>query len=104
MSFRKSVITALVSAGALCTALAANAFDGQQFLHEAKISLDQARQLALAAVPGGSIAEQELEHEKGGSGLRYSFVIKHAQGEREVGIDAVTGKLLESSVEGAHSD
>lgn len=42
--------------------------------------------------------------EKGGSGLRYSFDIANGKGTHEVGIDAVTDKLLENSVEGKDSD
>jgi hypothetical protein len=47
---------------------------------------------------------EELEKEKGGSGLRYSFDIKNGGVTHEVGIDAKTGKLLENSAEGPHAD
>jgi uncharacterized membrane protein YkoI len=43
-------------------------------------------------------------HEKGGSGLRYSFDIKSADGLYEVGVDAQTGKVLENKKEGPHPD
>jgi hypothetical protein len=46
----------------------------------------------------------ELEQESGGSGLRYSFVIRHNSAKHEVGIDAKTGKVLENSIEGEHPD
>jgi hypothetical protein len=48
----------------------------------------------------GKITDEELEKEKGGSGLRYSFDIKNGGVTHEVGVDAKTGKLLENSVEG----
>ena len=102
MKVKHIVITAAMAA--FGTVAVAHAFDGQKFEKEAKVSLEQARAIALKAVPGGTIADQELEHEKGGSGLRYSFDIKVAQGEREVGVDAMTGKVLEDSEEGAHKD
>jgi hypothetical protein len=78
---------------------AAAAFDGQQYAKDAKITLEQARATVLQTVPGATIVDQELEHERGGSGLRYSFDLKVADGGREVGVDAVTGKVLENSVE-----
>jgi uncharacterized membrane protein YkoI len=36
--------------------------------------------------------------------LRYSFDIRNGTVTHEVGVDAKTGKLLESSIEGAHHD
>jgi uncharacterized membrane protein YkoI len=68
----------------------------------AKVSLQQARQIALKAFPGGKIVKEELEHEGGGSGLRYSFDMKQGRMWREVGVDAMTGKVLENSPEGAN--
>ena len=71
-------------------------------VHKAKISMHQARQTALHAYPGAKIAKAELEHEHGGSGLRYSFDMKKGSHWREVGVDAMTGKVLENSAEGAN--
>lgn len=68
-----------------------------------KITLAQARAIALRARPG-KVTDNELEKEKGGSGLRYSFDIKAGGKAYEVGIDAVTGKLLENIVEGPNPD
>ncbi|HVB18035.1 MAG TPA: PepSY domain-containing protein [Stellaceae bacterium] len=85
------------------SATAAFAFTGQQFASQAKVSLDQARAIALKAFPG-TITDQELEKERGGSGLRYSFDIKNGATTHEVGVDARTGKVLENSAEGPHSD
>ena len=85
--------------------VASNAFalTGDQFLSQATLPLTSARKLALKAYPG-KIVSEELEQEAGGSGLRYSFVIRHNRAKHEVGIDAKTGKLLENSIEGAHPD
>jgi Peptidase propeptide and YPEB domain len=52
----------------------------------------------------GTITDEELEREKGGSGLRYSFDIKSNKVIYEVGVDARTGKVLENVREGAHPD
>lgn len=61
-----------------------------------KISMQQARQIALAKEPG-TIQSAELETEKGR--LVYSFDIKTAGTIHEVQVDAMTGKVLEDSVE-----
>ncbi len=44
----------------------------------------------------GKITDEELEKEKGGTGLRYSFDIKRGAVTQEVGVDAQTGKVLEN--------
>jgi uncharacterized membrane protein YkoI len=79
------------------------AFDGEKYLPDAKVSLQQARSLALKTY-AGKIVSEELEQESGGSGLRYSFVIRHHNAKHEVGIDAKTGAVLENSVEGKNPD
>jgi DNA-binding beta-propeller fold protein YncE len=79
------------------------AFTGQELAGEAKISIADARAIALKAYPG-KITDEELEKEKGGSGLRYSFDIKGGGGVHEVGVDAVSGAVLENSVEGKNPD
>ena len=61
------------------------------------------RAIALKAHPG-KITDEELEKEKGGSSLRYSFDIKTATGIQEVGVDAKTGAVLEKAKEGKNPD
>ncbi len=78
-------------------------FKGEKLAKNAKISMADARVIALKAHPG-KIADEELEKEKGGSGLRYSFDIKDAKGTQEVGVDAKTGKVLENKLEGPNPD
>lgn len=80
------------------------AYDGEQLSAGARISIEQARKIALQQVPGGRIKHEELEKEAGGSGLRYSFDVIGQHGEREVGVDARTAKVLENSAEGADRD
>ncbi len=90
--------------GTLMTATVALAqLKGEALLKEARISLAEARQIALKVRPG-TIAEQELEREKGGSGLRYSFDINSGGATYEVGVDAKTGAVLENAVEGKKPD
>jgi uncharacterized membrane protein YkoI len=83
--------------------VSAFAYTGQQLAGKAKISLDQARSIAIKARPG-TITDQELEKEKGGSGLRYSFDVKSGNVVYEVGVDAETGKVIENAKEGPHPD
>src|SRR5881227_3191355 len=96
--------TAAVALGAT-GALAANArhFAGSNLLPLAKITLAQARSTALAARPG-QITDQELEKERGGTGLRYSFDITSNGKTFEVGVDGRTGKVLENKAEGPNPD
>ncbi|MGH8224871.1 MAG: PepSY domain-containing protein [Gammaproteobacteria bacterium] len=84
--------------GLLTLSPLALAYPGQQYAQKAHISLAQARAIALKAFPGKIIGE-ELEKEKGGSGLRYSFDIKRGKIVHEVGVDAMTGKVLENDVD-----
>lgn len=79
------------------------AYTGQELAKTAKVTLKQARALAVKARPG-IITDQELEKEAGGSGLRYSFDIKIKNVTYEVGIDANTAKVLENAPEGPNPD
>jgi uncharacterized membrane protein YkoI len=85
--------------------LSAQAYTGHELAKGAKIDVKEARKIALNAFPG-KITDEELEREKGGSGLRYSFDIKNGKSPKtqEVGVDAVTGKLLENATEGPNPD
>ena len=96
----KRILALLLVAGLLLPAAAdASApLKGSRYLSQAKITLAQATKRALA-VERGTILDVELEREKGGSGLRYSFDIRVRKVVREVGIDAVTGRVLEDSID-----
>lgn len=82
---------------------AAFAYTGAQLAKDAKVTMEQARTQALREAPG-TIKSAELEKERGGSGLRFSFDIQTKHGLREVGIDAVTGKVLENSRESSQAE
>jgi uncharacterized membrane protein YkoI len=97
MAAYRGVLIGLLSATVL--AGTAFAFNGEKYLPDASLTLAQARETALKTYPG-KIVSQELEKESGGSGLRYSFVIRHHADKHEVGIDAKTGAVLENSVVG----
>ena len=99
----KRHLMALLAITAAAFSLNAAAYTGQELAGEAKVSMAEARTIALKAHPG-KITESELEKEKGGSGLRYSFDIQHGKVTQEVGVDAVTGAILENSPEGKNPD
>jgi uncharacterized membrane protein YkoI len=95
--FLAGVLIATLSTGT------AFALDGEKYLRDASVTPAKARETALKTYPG-KIVSEELEKESGGSGLRYSFVIRSDSAKHEVGIDAKTGAVLENSVEGKNPD
>ena len=102
---RIAPITTAVAVLAATAFLAAPAFawTGQKLEKTAKIKLTEATAIALKAHPG-KITDKELEKEKGGSGLRYSFDIRDGKKTFEVGVDANSGKVLENAGEGKNPD
>jgi len=88
----------LALAAAIAAPLAASAapLKGAQYLPQAKVGLVRARTIALAK-ERGTIVDQELERENGG--LRYSFDVKVGKVVHEVGVDAITGKVIEDSID-----
>jgi uncharacterized membrane protein YkoI len=103
MTRRKLLVPTLICAALAGGAGGVSAYTGEELAKDAKITLPEARAVALKAYPG-RITDEELEKEKGGSGLRYSFDIKSGDVTHEIGVDAKTGKVLENSVEGPHAD
>ncbi|OIQ99323.1 peptidase propeptide and YPEB domain protein [mine drainage metagenome] len=101
----KSRKTINVSLGLLLMAgaFSAYAYNGEALAKHAKVTLAEARVIALKAHPG-KITDEELENEGGGSGLRYSFDIRVGKVTQEVGVDAQTGTVLENKVEGPNPD
>jgi len=99
----RKIISAVLATCALAVSAAAMAYTGEELAKDAKIDIQAARDIALKARPG-KITDEELEKEKGGSGLRYSFDIKEGSKTYEVGVDAVTGKVLENKREGKNPD
>lgn len=98
-----SVLITAACALIMVNATNASAYTGEQYAKEAKITLKEARAIATRARPG-KITDQELEKESGGSGLRYSFDIGTGGKTFEVGIDAMSGKILENKAEGPNPD
>jgi hypothetical protein len=106
MTLKMMMKCCLASAAAMTLVIAtlpAMAYTGQELSKQAKVSITEARAIALKAHPG-KITDEELEKEKGGTGLRYSFDIRSGAVTQEVGVDAQTGKVLENKKEGPHPD
>ena len=95
-------IAMLAATGAMA-ATAKHGLTGAELAPQARVTLAAARAAALKAHPG-VITDQELEKEAGGTGLRYSFDIKSHGKTFEVGVDAVTGRVLENAAEGPNPD
>jgi uncharacterized membrane protein YkoI len=99
-------LAGIASVGAaflLASSEAAVAYTGQELEKDSKVSMQQASAIALKARPG-KITDRELEKEGGGSGLRYSFDVRNRGITYEVGVDAMTGKVLENDLEGKNPD
>jgi uncharacterized membrane protein YkoI len=65
----------MLVAGIAAVGTTARAYSGEELAKNAKITIQEARTIALKA-HHGKITDQELEKESGGSGLRYSFDIR----------------------------
>ena len=105
MNQSKKVVTVGLTSLLLAIAFGAQAYTGEALAKHAKVSMAEARVIALKAYPG-KITDVELEKEAGGSGMRYSFDIVEAgkKAMQEVGVDAQTGAVLENKPEGKNPD
>lgn len=92
-----------LAALAIALPLSSFAYTGEKLEKTVKVSAAQAKVAALKKEPG-TIVDMELEKEKGGTGIRYTFTISVKGIKREVGIDANTGVVLEDIVEGKNPD
>ena len=103
MAQSKKIVTVGMGLLLLAGAFGAQAYTGEALAKHAKVTMTEARAIALKAHPG-KITDEELEKEAGGSGLRYSFDIRKGKVTQEVGVDAQTGAVLENKAEGANPD
>lgn len=89
--------TAMIAAGLLFAGSAQAATATAAAAPVAKITLTKARAIALRAAPGKLI---KSEYEKEGGGWRYSFDIQQKGHIQEIGVNAMTGKIIENKSEG----
>ncbi len=92
MKIKKIVMTGILATVAMLS-LNALAYSGSEYEKEAKLTIIDAREIALKAYPG-TVVDEELEHKLGGSGLRFTFDIRANHITHEVAIDAKTGVVL----------
>lgn len=92
-------LTAAATAGAQAPGHHQKAETQSELQKEAKMTMAEARALALRTVPNATIKDGEIERE--GGKLIYSFDMKVAgkTGIDEVNIDAMTGKLVSNKHE-----
>ena len=69
--------------------------DAIEFKAKAKISLEEAKEIALKAHPG-EVVEAEYEIESNGD-ASYEFDVKTDKGEIKLEVDAATGKIVEDN-------
>ncbi len=96
MKYRKTIITFGLATSVCLVGAAVSAFAASTASSQPKITMTEARTIALKTFPG-EIVKAELEHE--GGGLRYSFDMRQGKQWREVGVDAMTGRIVENSRE-----
>ena len=63
----------------------------------ARLTMAQARAIALKAAPG---TVKDAEYEKEGGAWRYSFDIRQGARIHEIGVNANTGAIVENKFEG----
>ena len=99
---KKSIMIAVSALALGSAAIAGNAHQGHDKAPAAKISMAQARAIALKHAPGGVIGEAEMEKENGS--WRYSFDIRQNGRIHEIGIDPQNGRIVEDSWENARDE
>ena len=75
---------------------AINALSSVKDNKDVKVTVEDAKKIALLAVPG-TVIKEELKSEKGN--VVYNIEISNGKSNTAVKIDAVTGKVLEKEIE-----
>jgi hypothetical protein len=96
--------TLLTIVGSVILASGALAADDPKLVAEAKIKENEARATALAQVRNGTVKSAELEREHGRLIYSYDSEVPGKSGIDEVNIDAMTGKVVAKTHEGATAE
>jgi uncharacterized membrane protein YkoI len=94
----------LVIIGSVMLATASFAADDPKLVAEAKIKETEARATALAQVKNGTVRSEELEREHGHLIYSYDIEVPGKSGIDEVNVDAMTGKVIAKTHEGAKAE
>ena len=89
-----SLLTITALAGLLTACQSEKEENESALKTQAKISEADAKQIALAKVPNGSIKEGELEKEKGRLIWSFDIAIPGQTDIKEVNVDAVSGEVV----------
>lgn len=98
------LLALLIAAVAVSPAMAKDKPVDPKLAAKAKLTQAEAEAIALKAVPNAKVKASELEEEDGG--LRWSFDL-NTPGSKditEVGVDAMTGKVVENKVESKNDE
>jgi uncharacterized membrane protein YkoI len=98
---KRNLLSALAMSAVLALGSGAFAYSGQEFSKAAKLTLEDARAIALKAYPG-KVTDEELEKFKGG--LRYTFDIKSGSKTKEVSVDGNSGKILGATTDAGEAN
>jgi uncharacterized membrane protein YkoI len=93
----KIIIAGLLAAAIVAVGVAGCVSEKQEQAElqaQAKISKEQAQQIALAKAPGGTVKEAELEKEKGKLIWSFDIATPGSKDITEVGVDAITGDVV----------
>ncbi len=88
------MVSLLASAALLLTAGCATHPSQAELQAKAKITQDQAQQIALSKAPGGTIKEATLEEEHGKLVWPFDIATPGAKDITEVQVDAITGTVV----------
>ena len=97
LAMSAAALTVLLGGPAFAGPAAKPAMHAAAHAPRAKITMAQARAIALRAAPG-KVKSNEYENE--GGGWRYSFDIQQRHNVQEIGIDGQSGKIVENKSEG----
>lgn len=95
----KILFVSVAFASLLTSSLRAGEETDAQLLKQAKITRQQAEQIALAKVPNGKITAGELEKEHGLLIWSFDIAMPHSQNITEVQVNAKTGKIASVQME-----
>jgi uncharacterized membrane protein YkoI len=93
----KIIISGMLAAALVVIGAAGCASEKQEQAElqaQAKITKDQAQQIALAKAPGGTVKEAELEKEKGKLIWSFDIATPGSANITEVNVDAITGDVV----------
>ena len=96
MRYRQTILTLGLMTFIGIDIVAFPAFAATRLGSQPKITMAEARAIALKSF-AGKIMKEELERESGG--LRYSFDMRQDNQCRELGVDAMNGRVVENSAE-----